>query len=86
MTQNFEPSRVKIGGVIAASKKEIKILSMDDIGLAPEQVGLKGSPTYVSKAFRNLSIHNAEKFELSVDDFVNLLKDRLTSLGVLKND
>ena len=59
---------------------------MEDIGLAPEQVGLKGSPTYVSKAFRNLSTHNAEKFELSVDDSVNLLKDRLTSLGVLKND
>ena len=86
MTQNFEPSRVKIGGVIAASKKEIKVLSMEDIGLAPEQVGLKGSPTYVSKAFRNLSTHNAEKFELSVEDSANLLKDRLTSLGVLKND
>ena len=72
--------------VIAASKKEIKVLSMDDIGLSPEQVGLKGSPTYVSKAFRNLSTHNAEKFELSVDDSATLLKDRLTSLGVLKND
>ena len=86
MTQNFEPSRAKIGGVIEASKKVIKVLSMEDIGLTPEQVGLKGSPTYVSKAFRNLSTHNAEKFELSKDESVKLLKDRLTSLGVLKND
>jgi len=25
---------------------------MEDIKLAPEEVGMKGSPTYVSKAFR----------------------------------
>lgn len=86
MTQNFEPSRATINGVISASKKVIKVLTMDDLGLLQEQVGLKGSPTYVSKAFRNLSTHNAEKFELSKDESVKLLKERLTSLGVLKND
>lgn len=86
MTQDFEPTRATINGIISASKKDVKILSMNDLGLTPEQVGLKGSPTYVSKAFRNLSTHNSEKFELSTDESVNLLKNRLTSLGVLNND
>jgi electron transfer flavoprotein beta subunit len=86
MTQNFEPSRATINGVIKASKKDVKIISMTDIGLTPEQVGLKGSPTYVSRAFRNLSTHNAEKFDLSCLDSAKLLKEKLESLGVVKND
>lgn len=86
MTQDFEPTRVTINGVISATKKEIKTLTLNELGLTPEQVGLKGSPTYVSKAFRNLSAHNTERFELSTEESVNLLKDKLTSFGVLKND
>lgn len=49
---NFEPTRATINGVIAAQKAEIQKYGMEDIGLTPEDVGLKGSPTYVSKAFR----------------------------------
>ena len=77
MTQNFEPKRALIGGVISASKKEIKICTMEDIGLSAEKVGLKGSPTYVSKAFRNMTSHNPQKHKMSVEDSVHLLKERL---------
>lgn len=86
LKQDFEPRRPLINGIISAAKKNITILSMEDIGLTPEQTGLKGSPTYVSRAFRNLSSHNAEKFILNVDDSVNLLKEKLISLGVVNND
>lgn len=77
MTQTFEPQRPLINGIITASKKEIKICTMEDIGLTSERVGLRGSPTYVSKAFRNMTNHNAQKFKLSIEDSVNLLKERL---------
>lgn len=86
MTQNFEPTRGKIQGIINSAKKEIRVLSMEDISLTAEHVGLKGSPTYVSKAFRNIPSHKAEKFELSVDESVKLLKDKMEILGVLNND
>lgn len=86
LKQDFEPKRPLINGIISASKKEIKVLSMEDIGLTPEKAGLKGSPTCVSRAFRNLSSHNAEKFKLNVDDSVKLLNEKLTSLGVVNND
>ena len=47
-----EPTRAKINGIIKAQNSQIAIYSMDDIGLSPEEVGIKGSPTYVSRAFR----------------------------------
>lgn len=86
LKQDFEPRRPLINGIISASKKQIKVLSMEDIGLTPDKTGLKGSPTCVSRAFRNLSSHNAEKFKLNVDDSVKLLSEKLTSLGVIDND
>ena len=37
---------------------------MTDIGLTSDKVGIKGSPTYVSKAFRNISTHNAQIYAI----------------------
>lgn len=48
----FEPTRAKINGIIKAQNAEIKTYGFDDLSLTAEQVGLKGSPTYVSRAFR----------------------------------
>lgn len=81
LQQNFEPQRAKIGGIIKASKKEITLCTLDDIGFAPEKVGLRGSPTFVSKAFRNLPSHNAQKFHLNTSDSVNLLREKIKTIG-----
>lgn len=48
----YEPRRPLISGFINAHKSEIKTYSLEDIKLSAEEVGMKGSPTYVSKAFR----------------------------------
>lgn len=48
----FEPTRAKINGIIHAQNSEIITYGFDDTGLSAEEVGLRGSPTYVSKAFR----------------------------------
>ncbi|MCM1339497.1 MAG: electron transfer flavoprotein subunit beta/FixA family protein [Muribaculaceae bacterium] len=86
MLQDYETPRPLINGIIRASKKDIRILSMADISLAPENCGLKGSPTYVSRAFRNVSTHVSEKFETGVDESVSLLEAKLEMLGVINND
>ena len=83
--QNFEPQRAKIAGVISASKKEIKVCTMTDLGLSPENVGIKGSPTFVSKAFRNLPSHEAQKYQLGVSESVDLLKSKIIEFGASKN-
>lgn len=48
----YEPRRPLIEGFIKAHQAEINTYSLEDIKLSPEEVGMKGSPTYVSKAFR----------------------------------
>ncbi len=49
---DYDPTRATINGVITAQKTKIQKYGMEDIVLTAEDVGLKGSPTYVSKAFR----------------------------------
>ena len=52
LKDTFEPTRAKINGITKAQNFEIKTYGFEDLGLSSEDVGLKGSPTYVSKAFR----------------------------------
>ena len=49
---DYEPRRPLISGFIKAQEAKVNSYSMEDINLSAEEVGMKGSPTYVSKAFR----------------------------------
>ncbi len=49
---DYEPRRPLINGFKLAQCTAIPFYSHEDIGIEPEKVGLKGSPTCVSKAFR----------------------------------
>lgn len=83
--QDFEPQRAKIAGVISASKKKMKTCTMTDLGLDANSVGIKGSPTFVSKAFRNLPTHNAQKYQLGLKESVELLNSKIIEFGASKN-
>ena len=74
LKSDFEPTRAKIAGVINAQDKIITQLSLDDLGLDAENVGLKGSPTYVSKAYRPIVKHKGEKIRENV---VDVLYDKI---------
>lgn len=62
LKSDFEPTRPLIDGIIKAQDTEIKTVSMEDLELSAEDVGIKGSPTCVSKAFRPEVKHAGEKF------------------------
>jgi electron transfer flavoprotein beta subunit len=49
---DYETTRPSINGIKRANNTPVEIYSLEDIGLSPEEAGIKGSPTYVSKAFR----------------------------------
>lgn len=85
LQRDIEPHRATIRGVMNAAKKQIKRCAISDISLSPKKTGIKGSPTYVSRAFRNISSHNAEKFILASDESVKLLDSKLKTLGVIKD-
>ncbi len=75
---DYEPRRPLIKGFKNAQKAEIKFYGLNDIGLEAEQVGIKGSPTYVSKAFRPEQKQGGEIFVPdNADDAVNKILEAL---------
>ena len=71
-----EPARPTINGLKKAKITPIKIYSSEDIDLAPEHAGLKGSPTFVSKAFRPehnrgkcLFCNSSKEFFVKINEF-----------------
>lgn len=78
LKRNEEPSRARINGIIKAQNTKISILTLADIGLNPEDVGIKGSPTYVSKAFRPQN----KRGECEICDKCETLYDKLKDFGV----
>lgn len=73
---DFEPTRAKIGGIIKAQNAKIENLSLEDIALFPENVGIKGSPTFVSKAFRPIK----KRSECVILSDINELADEIKDL------
>lgn len=80
-----EPSRATINGCKHAQKSEIPVLSMENLGLQPEETGIKGSPTYVSKAFRPIITRTNEKIFYSVSSAA-ALKDKITEFMAGANE
>lgn len=68
-------TRPNINGCINAQKANIETFSMEDIGLTPEDTGIKGSPTFVSKAFRPLKNREACKFGNSIEAIADKIKE-----------
>lgn len=79
LQDTFEPARATINGIIKAQNSEIQTISIDDIELTADDAGLKGSPTYVSKAFRPEVKHNTQKyFENGAEIILNKVKEVLS--------
>lgn len=75
---DYEPRRPLINGFKLAQNAEIPFYSHEDIGIEPEKVGLKGSPTCVSKAFRPEQKTGGEIFEnISTDEAVEKILEVL---------
>lgn len=70
----FEPSRAKINGIKKAQQTEITTYGITDIGLEPENTGLKGSPTYVSRAFRPSPKDTVCEFEETCETLAEKIK------------
>ncbi len=56
----YEARDVKINGYIHAQDYDVKVLNADALGLSREEIGIKGSPTWVARAFRAVSTRKNE--------------------------
>lgn len=82
LKSDFEPSRAKINGIIKAQDAVITNIGYND--LETDEVGIKGSPTYVSRAFRAETKHNCEKYEcLNTQNSAEILYGKLKEIGVI---
>ncbi len=82
LKNNYEPTRAKINGIIKAKNTKITVYNMEDIGLSPEQTGIKGSPTFVSKAFRPQTTRDNCEFCNNCDT----LADKIKEFGGISNE
>jgi electron transfer flavoprotein beta subunit len=78
------PRTLSFSGIIKARKKEIEQWGIDELGIARESVGLKGSPTIVSEL--NPQAENKRQAEIITgtrDEKADMLVQKLVDAGVL---
>ena len=78
-----KPRTLSFSGIIKARKKQITEWGIDELGLAPESVGLKGSPTIVSDLGIRESKREVEIISGTREEKVDRLIQKLVDQGVL---
>ena len=77
------PRTLSFSGIIKARKKEIEQWGIDDLGVSPESVGLKGSPTIVSGLNTTASKREVEFIKGTREEMAELLVEKLIAAGLL---
>jgi electron transfer flavoprotein beta subunit len=78
------PRTLSFSGIIKARKKEIEQWSVNELGVSPESLGLKGSPTIVSElSAQEENKRQAEIITGTRDEMTDMLVQKLVDAGVL---
>jgi len=77
------PRFTSFTGILAAEKKEIRVLSNDDLRVDPDLVGLNGSPTKMAGLEMRRFERARARLEGSVDEIVRQLVEKVYQSGVL---
>jgi len=72
-----KPRYVSFAGILAAEKKEIQVLSNEDLKLGPETVGFAGSPTKMAGLEVRRSQRARTRIEGTPEEMVQQLADRI---------
>ena len=71
---------ILIDGYIKAQDYSIGIINLEDLGLSAENVGIKGSPTWVSRAFRALSVRDNAILNCNADECIEKFTEIINSI------
>jgi electron transfer flavoprotein beta subunit len=77
------PRTLSFSGIIKSRKKEITTWGLDDLDLPAESVGLKGSPTIVSKLTYVESKRECQIIEGKLEEKVDIVINKLVEAGVI---
>jgi len=72
-----------VSGIMDAFEKEVEIWTAAKIDIAPEKLGLKGSPTRVKKSFTKAQKGAGETFEVDVEEGVNIIINKLKEKHII---
>lgn len=78
-----EPRYMTVKGIVDAYKKEITVWDHEDVGLVPEQCGLKASPTQVFRSFTPPPKGKGVMLQGSVSEMSKTLVEALREKHVL---
>lgn len=73
----YKPRYMNVSGIVDAYGKEVEIWGADKIDVQENQLGLKGSPTRVNKAFTKGLKTAGEVFEVDPEEAVGIIISRL---------
>ena len=77
------PRTLSFSGIIKSRKKEITTWGLNDLALPAESVGLKGSPTIVSKLIYVQSKRECQIIEGTLEEKVDVVINKLVEAGVI---
>ena len=77
------PRTLSFSGIIKSRKKEITTWGLNDLALPAESVGLKGSPTIVSKLIYVQSKRECQIIEGTLEEKVDIVINKLVEAGVI---
>lgn len=81
---DYPPRMPNIKGVMKANRAQIPTYGLDSLNLTPEEVGLKGSPTFVAKSYRQPPRTQGELIDQGdTRSNVNLLIEKLRDKKVI---
>ena len=72
-----------VSGIMDAFEKEVEIWTPAKIDIAPEKLGLKGSPTRVKKSFTKAQKGAGETFEVDAEEGVNIIINKLKEKHII---
>jgi Electron transfer flavoprotein, beta subunit len=77
LASGYKPRYMKVAGIVDAYEKEVEIWSADKIEVKETQLGLKGSPTKVNKAFTKGLKAAGELHETDPEQAVGIIISKL---------
>ncbi len=78
-----EPRYMNCNDIVDSMNKAVTTYTFDDLGIAEEKVGLKGSPTSVYRTFTKDVTAETEKFELPADEAAKLIATTLKQKQII---
>ncbi len=83
LSSALKPRYMTVKGIMEAYDKEVEVWSADKLQVDEKRLGLSGSPTRVKKSFAKPQKQPGEIFELSPDEAVELIVNKLKEKHII---